>query len=202
MTPKQDIPEDRDSRPSALDGLSGALQTPPGFAEADGLRHWSEAGVEQGRRLRGTQSHQELSGTEGSQSHGPRRHQAWRAGGGDMRMQKGISVSRTPGQSRAKLPSPVGPRRLWIPKGGELEWGLYWSNMGKAAPRGTPLLSFIILSERKLGYLVEVEAGGISVPQSGCPGEEQSCEVPTSGHPGRETLEESGSCWDTPRARL
>lgn len=104
-------------------------------------------------------------------------------------------------QSRAKLPSPVGPGRLWVPTGGELGWGLYWSNMGKEAPRGAPLLSFIILSERKPGYLVEVEAGGISAPQSGCSGEEQSCEVPTSGHPGRETLEESRSCWDTPRGQ-
>lgn len=68
VTPKQDIPEDRDSRPSALDRPSGALQGPPGFAEADGLRHWSEVGVERGCRLCGTQSHQELSGTEGSQS--------------------------------------------------------------------------------------------------------------------------------------
>lgn len=104
MTPKQDIPEDRDSWLSAFDRPSGALQGPPGFAEADGLRHWSEAGVEQGRRLRGTQSHQELSGTEGSQSHGPRRHQAWRAGAGDMRMQKGVSASRTPARAEQNCP--------------------------------------------------------------------------------------------------
>lgn len=117
-----------------------------------------------------------------------------------MGMHKGISVSRMAVRAEQSCPN-LWDQRLWVPTGGELGQGLYWSNVAKAAPRGAPLLSFIILSERKVGYLVEVEAGGISAPQSGRPREQQSCEVPTSGHPRRETLESRG-CWDTPRARL
>lgn len=57
---------------------------------------------------------------------------------------------------------------------------------GKSRPSGYPLTQLHNpLRKKALGYLVEVEAGGISVPQSGCPGEEQSCEVQPPGHPGR-----------------